>query len=155
MFIKAQLSYDFFIASFIFLIVLSILLIQFVRVSSEIEETRYMDNLIDKAYSASQVWFREGVPVDWNKTNLVILGLQDNYEINNTKMSSLNDIGYENVKYMIGLSSLEVFFRVYDESNNTQFSFGLYPENSRNVIRVERVGILNKTIAFVDTLVWE
>jgi hypothetical protein len=56
---------------------------------------------------------------------------------------------------MIGLSSLEVFFRVYDESNNTQFSFGLSPENSRNVIRVERVGILNKTIVFVDTMVWE
>ena len=152
--VKAQLSYDFIVASFIFLLVISVLLIQWAHVSAQIDETRYINNLIDKAYLASHVWFREGVPANWNKTNVISLGLQDEYEFNQTKMNSLDDIGYEGVKALIGLEGLEFFFEVYDEENITQFSFGSIPVNSRDVIRIKRVGIFNETIVFIDTMVW-
>jgi hypothetical protein len=153
--VKAQLSYDFIVASFIFLLVVSVLLIQWTRVTIQIDETRYVDNLAEKAYSTSDAWFREGVPRDWDETNVISLGLQDKYEFNQTKMDRLTDIGYENIKALIGIVGLDYFFEVYDENNNTCFSFGLPPTNSMDVVKVKRIGILNDTFVFLDTVVWK
>ena len=155
MLLKAQLSYDFTIAAFVFFLVVSVLLIQWAGVTSQIDETRYLDDLIEKTYLTADAWFRSGVPNNWNKTSVISLGFQDNYAFNYSKMNSLNEIGYNASKQLFGLGDLEYYFLVYDETNITLFNFGLTPSNSRNVIKVKRAGILNNSFVFLDAVVWK
>jgi hypothetical protein len=155
MLLKAQLSYDFIIAAFVFFLVVSVLLLQWAGVTSQIDETRYLDDLIEKAYLTSDVWFRSGVPNNWNKTNVISLGFKDNYEFNQTKMNSLTEIGYNASKQLLGLGDVEYYFLVYDETNTTLFNFGSMPSNSRDVIKVKRAGILNSSFVFLDAVVWK
>jgi hypothetical protein len=148
-------SFDFLMACSVFLLATGILFLEWYRTSSEISETETLNDMIDKTYLASEVWLREGTPKYWNPDNVISLGLQNDYQLNWTKMNYLNEIGYAKVKNLIGVNPYELFFRVYDRQNVTLFSFGVFPLDADNIIKVKRVSILNKTIVFIDVLVYE
>lgn len=148
-------SFDFLMACSIFLLATGILFLEWYRTSAEISETEILNDMIDKTYLASEIWLREGVPEYWNPDNVISLGLQNNYKLNLTKMNYLSEIGYAKVKSLIGVDPYELFFRVYDKRNVTLFNFGIFPSNADNIIKVERVSILNKSIVFIDVLVYK
>lgn len=152
---KAQVfSVDFLIACSIFLVAVTILFIYWSYTSLQIEETRRTNDMIDKLYLASQVWFKEGTPIYWSAENVVELGLQNNNEFNQTKLSVLNNsIGYQKTLSLLGLN-YHLYYRVYSETNATLFNFGFYPSNSENVMVAKRVGILNGSIAIVEVVLW-
>jgi len=116
-----------------------------------------INDMIDKAYLISQAWFREGTPEYWNSSNVIDLGLANDHRFNQTKMNSLVEpqLGYENVGNLIGVETYDFYFRVYNTTNDTVYTFGVYPSNPKDVIKVKRVGILNDSVAILEVLVWE
>lgn len=166
--VKAQVfSFDFLLACSIFLLMLVVLYSYWTYTYIEIEESRRMNEMIDGAYLVSQAWFREGTPKYWNPSDVIELGLQNDHKFNRTKMDSLNksldpaNLGYNETKELIDAVFYEYFFRVYNTTNDTIYTFGLYPLNSQNVVRIKRIGIyrdptLEKdSIVTLEVLLWE
>jgi len=160
--VKAQaLSFDFIIAASIFLLVVGIIYIYWIYTNTQIEETKNINDMIDKTYSASYIWFREGYPSFWNSTDVIDLGMENDHRFNQTKMNFLNksidptNIGYNKTKTFISLGGYDYFFRIYNSTDDTLFNFGLYHSNPRNVVKVERIGILNGSIVTLEVLVWQ
>jgi hypothetical protein len=78
----------------------------------QIEETKNINEMVDKAYTISQVWFREGTPKGWNSTNVRELGLLSDHRINETKMNETKKMGYDRVKEIIGAAPYDFRFKV-------------------------------------------
>jgi len=112
-FCKAQVfSIDFLVATSIFLLVLTVIMIYWSYTNMQIEETKTINEMVDKAYTISQVWFREGTPEYWDSANVRELGLLSNHKINETKMDEMKKLGYGRVKGIIGASPYEFRFLV-------------------------------------------
>jgi len=111
---KAQVfSFDFMLATSIFLVVFIVVYMYWTYTAAQIQETQYFNDMVDKAFLISEAWFREGVPSGWNSSNYIELGLQSDHKLNETKMRYLNDIEYKKVKDSIGVQPYEFFYRVY------------------------------------------
>ena len=80
----------------------------------QIEETKTTNDMVDKAYIISQVWFREGTPEYWDSTNVLPreIGLLSDHKINETKMDEMKKLGYNTVKDRIGAAPYEFQFFV-------------------------------------------
>lgn len=153
---KGQIfSTDFLVATSIFLVIVTALYTYWTYSSIQLEETRRLNDLIDISYLTSNVWMRTGTPVYWNSSNVVDIGLQNDHRFNQSKLDALNDIGYKNVSSMIGVLPYNFYLRIYDMSNNTIFDFGNLSPDSDNVVKVKRIGIMNGSIVYIDTVVWE
>lgn len=110
---KAQVfSFDFMLATSIFLIIFIVVYMYWTYTSAQIQETQYFNDMVDKAFLISEAWFREGVPVDWDSSNFIELGLQSDHKLNETKMNYLNDLGYKKVKDSIGVQPYEFFYKI-------------------------------------------
>lgn len=148
-------SADFLLACSLFILAIGLIFIYWSYTSQEIEGTRASNDMIDKLNLVSQVWFKEGTPAHWSPEDVIEIGLQNNHQFNQTKMNSLDSIGYQKFKSFLGAGSYNIYYGVYDENNRTLFEFGLYPSSPENVMKTSRIGILNRTIAMVDVLIWE
>ena len=157
MYIKGQVfSFDFLLASSIFLLSVGVLFVYWIYTTLQIEETGEMNEMIDKAYKASEVWFREGVPQYWSLNDVIDLGLENDHRFNQTKMDMMKaEIGYEKTKNMIGLSGYEYNFSVYNSTSHLIWSVGqVIPSDSQNIVNVKRFGILNGSIVTLQVVVW-
>jgi hypothetical protein len=156
MFHKAQtLSYDFFISASIFMAILTVILFYFSYSTSQISDTIVKNEISNKLFLASQIWFNEGYPKYWDESNVIQLGLANDGYLNNTKINKLNSIGYQKVLELIGASGYNVYYRVFDSANSTKFEFGLYPYNSKNTVKIYRTSILNGSLVTIETMVWK
>lgn len=154
---KGQIfSTDFMIACTIFVLAVAILFIYWTYTSNKINETNLINDMIEKAYLISEMWFREGIPKYWNTTNVIDIGLSNEHRFNRTKMDSLNDslLGYENVTKLIGVELYQYNFTVYDTNENMLYTFGQTLSNPDNIVKIKRVGILDGEIVIVDVMVW-
>jgi len=148
-------SFDFLLASSIFLLTVGILITYWVYTNIQIEETREINEMIYKSYKASDVWFREGMPIYWNSDNVIELGLENNHRFNETKMNMTKiEIGYDRTKTMIGLDGYEYNFTVYNMTNDTVFSFGFPLSNPQNLVKIKRFGIYEGSIVSLEIMVW-
>lgn len=154
---KAQVfSSDFLVACSVFLIALGIVYVYWLHAIQETNESEKMNDMIEKAYSISKIWFREGIPKYWNTSNVVDLGLANDHRINRTKRNNLEALGYENVSKLIGIGLYNYNFTLYNTSGSVNYSFGLPPSNPENLIKVKRVGLLDDgTIVIIEVLVWD
>ena len=151
------LSFDFLIACSVFILAISILYVFWIHEAQKINEIEMMNDMINKAHLVSQIWFREGTPEYWNASNVVDLGLENDHRFNQTKMDLMNtSIGYEKTKKLLGIEDYDIFFRVYNTTNNTLFTFGLYPDKeAENVVKTKRIGIFNSNIVMVEVILWK
>jgi len=154
--IKAQsLSYDFFIACIIFLLVITLIFSLLKDSNIQITEVQKINQITRVSDKLSELWMRKGTPENWDSTDVISIGLISDSRLNQTKLDYLNSIGYQNVKKMSGSGVYEFYLRIYDLENNTMFDFGLYPFDSEFVSKNQRIGILDSSIVFIDTVVWE
>jgi hypothetical protein len=123
--------------------------------NTQISDNQKIDHITRTSQSLSELWMREGTPKDWNTSNVIDLGLTSNSRFNQTKLNRLNDMIYSEVKKMAGVGAYEFYLRIYDTDNTTMFDFGLYPSVAEFISKNQRMGVLNSTIVFVDTVVWE
>jgi hypothetical protein len=134
----------------------SILYIYWSQANAQIGETRSVNDLIEKAYITSEVWFREGTPEYWNVSDVIDLGLSNDHRFNQTKMNFLSSMSYNRSKILLGISMYEFLFNVTNTTKYPIYSYGSYPSNAENVVKVKRAGLLdNGTIVFVEITVWE
>lgn len=156
-FCKSQMfSSDFLIACSIFLLFLVIVMVYWSYTEMQIEETKNINDMVDKAYTISQVWFREGTPEYWNSTNVREMGLLSDHRINETKMNYMKNMNYNTVRGIIGATPYEFHFNVsLVDNTGYSFVFGNYPNQAINVIKIKRSGILNSSIAIIEVLLWQ
>lgn len=154
---KAQtLTYDFFIALAIFFIVLNIALARWYFAIAEMQEAMEKNFALKASISASQAWFKEGYPRDWDVNNVKELGFADGNKINWTKVEMLSELGYSKVASLLGLGTYKLCYELYNKTREKIFSF---PENcdldsAKDVYKVERVAILDDQPIKVRSLVW-
>lgn len=150
---KAQtFSLDFFLALTIFLVGFSFLMIFWNYVNSQAYELRKSEELMDLAFSLSEIFFREGVPAYWNSEDVKIIGLANENRINQTKLELLKNIGYENVKKKL---NLDFDFILKIKNENELYSFGLNPNKASAIVKINRIGILNSKPVLIEVIVWK
>jgi hypothetical protein len=149
-------STDFIIACTIFVLAVGLLLLYWRYTTNKISETNKINDMIEKAYLISEIWFRDGIPKYWDSSNVIDIGLSNEHRFNKTKMDSLNDpeLGYENVTKLIGVEVYNYNFTVYNMTKNVVYTFGQNPSNPDNLVKIKRVGILDGKIVNVDAMVW-
>lgn len=151
---KAQtFSFDFFIALTIFLISFSLIMIFWNFTNSQIQEKKILEELMDSAFSLSEIFFTEGVPKYWNLDNVKVIGLMNENRLNQTKLNFLNDIGYENLKKTLNFD-FDFIFKIKNQSEPI-YSFGLAPSESASVVKIQRISILNSSPVLIEVIVWE
>lgn len=154
---KGQIfSTDFFVACIVFVLAVAILLVYWSYTINRINETNRINDMIEKGYLISEIWFREGIPKYWNASNVIDIGLSNDYRFNRTKMDSLNDslLGYRNVTKLIGVEFYQYNFTVFNMTKNVVYTFGETPLNYDSLVKIKRVGILDGKIVTVDVMVW-
>ncbi len=154
MWVKGQaVTYDFFVASAIFLLAVTLLLTYWYRASLEIEEWRVKNFALEKLVSSSQVWFKEGYPKGWNESNVVELGLASEGEINQTKVNAMVKMGYGKVASLLSLGTWDLCFEVRDRKGKLLF---LFPEvnylGKKDVYHIERIAVWNGSPVVIKTV---
>ncbi len=151
--LKAQaLSFDFLIATTLFILITAILLAQVGHNTKELNEIRDKNELIDETYKLSEIFFDEGYPKNWNSSNVAVIGLEANNRISWSKLKSLEEIGYQKSLVLLGLKNdynITIF-----EDNSALYSFGKNIENASSIVKVDRVGILNNSIVSLRVLLF-
>ena len=151
---KSQvLVYDFFVALSIFLVAIMLLLFNWNLSLEEISERKRIEYLSSDLNKIAAIFDKEGFPLYWNSENVKEIGLLNGFEINWTKLISLKDLGYSKVASLLALSS-NYYLRLYNSSNKI-FEFGKLPSNTSTSFRLDRIGILNKTLVRIEIVVWK
>ncbi len=151
--LKGQvLSFDLLVAIVIFSLVLAMLISQISYSSKEIDETRKQNEMMEASYKVSEVFFREGYPNDWNESNVEILGLGDDGRISWDKLQELENMGYQKSLSLLGLN---YNYNITIESSTLDWTFGKNPENSTNLIKINRLGILNSSFVSIQVMVFD
>ncbi len=124
--------------------------------SNRIDETNTINDMIEKNYLISEIWFREGIPKYWKASDVVDIGLSNDHRFNKTKMDILSDpeLGYKNVSKLIGIEVYKYNFTVYNMTKGVVYTFGQIPSNYDSLVKMKRVGILDGKIVMVDVMVW-
>ncbi|MEM5790679.1 MAG: hypothetical protein QXP77_01360 [Candidatus Aenigmatarchaeota archaeon] len=151
---KAQtFSFEFFIALTIFLIGFSLLIIFWNYTNIQIYEKRSSEELIDIAFSLSQIFFIDGYPKEWSLNDVKVIGLASENRINQTKLYFLSSMGYENVRAKLKMDS-NFFFKIHNQTQEFYF-FGRLPSEDSIVVKIDRLGILNSTPVIIEVVVWK
>jgi len=156
---KAQiLTYDFFTAMAIFIVVLTVVMGYWYYASVQIEETRERNRATNLLYLSSDVWFKEGYPKYWGATDVMEIGMSNGNRINETKMEILNDsISYSKLVSLLNLGVYNVQYTVYNSTRGIIFQFpsGVNLGFAKNVYNIERVGILDEKPVVIRTIIWD
>ncbi|MEM5853551.1 MAG: hypothetical protein QXG39_03000 [Candidatus Aenigmatarchaeota archaeon] len=148
-------TYDFFIASSIFLIVLILVMSNWYFSIIQTQETIQRNHALNTLFSASEVWFKDGYPRFWDVENVVELGLSNDGTINKTKMELLNSLGYSEVLSLLN-SDFNLCYEIW-KNGSLVFRFPQHVDldSAKNVYKLERIGILDEQPVKVVTLVWK
>jgi len=154
--IKAQtLTYDFFFATSILLLTLTITFFYIYHKIQDIEEEKIKGEMVEILISASDVWFKEGYPKYWDVSNVVEIGLSNNNQINSTKVKLMEELGYQKVALLLGIGLFNFQYSVYSQNGTLIYSFpNLTFEKAKNVLVLDRTAIWNESIVKVRTIIW-
>ena len=155
--IKAQtLTYDFFIASSLLFLVLTIAFLLFYYKIENIEEEKRKSEMVNVLISASDIWFKEGYPKYWSVEDVLEIGLANDNRINTTKVRLIEEIGYKKLSALLGLGKFDVNYFVYSQNGSLIYYFPNYDiRNAKNVLILERIAIWNESIVRVRTLIMQ
>jgi len=155
--IKAQtLTYDFFIASSLLFLVLTIAFLLFYYKIENIEEEKRKSEMVNVLISASDIWFKEGYPKYWSVEDVLEIGLANDNRINTTKVRLIEEIGYKKLSALLGLGKFDVNYFVYSQNGSLIYYFPNYDiRNAKNVLILERIAIWNDSIVRVRTLLMQ
>jgi hypothetical protein len=155
---KAQvMTYDFFLATAIFLAVLAIILGYWFHSVSQIQEVEEKNIVAEELFSASDIWFKEGYPKYWGIQNIRELGLSNDLKINQTKLNLFFQLGYPKIVSLLNLGTDNIQYTLYNSSNAIIFQYpsGVDISSAKNVYQNERFGILNDSIVKIRTIIWD
>ncbi|MDI6806440.1 MAG: hypothetical protein QMD14_01335 [Candidatus Aenigmarchaeota archaeon] len=111
--------------------------------------------MVKKLSYLSSLFSKTGTPIYWSPEHLIEIGLQDGHELNWTKLNYLNEIGYQKTAELIPVIPYKFYFYIKNENNQTLFEFGVLPQNAKNILIIDRFGILNQTFVNIRGIVWD
>ncbi len=152
---KAQaITYDFFVASAIFLVLILYLFIQWYRIEAEMYEDEVRKKMFSEAFKVSEIVLREGSPKYWNPQTVKEIGLSNNNQINETKLNFLTSMGYSKFG---SLANLKFFTNISIEKLNGEKIFEFGPSVSltpKELVKVKRFGILKGKPVKIIVYTW-
>ena len=159
---KAQVwSMDFALSLTIFMSALLTVAFAWNYISANSIGTQQMQELQLKALTLSDSLIRTpGIPVDWNETNVQVLGLASEENVLNvTKVRFLVNMSKNDYNRMLGLMDIgfyDFYFEVED-LNGSMFENTTTPvdQNSPIIVPIERYTIYNGRIAKARFVIWD
>ncbi|MCS7122982.1 MAG: hypothetical protein RMJ17_00155 [Candidatus Aenigmarchaeota archaeon] len=141
-------SYDFFIAATAFTFIIALLTYYFFYYFRNISEERKISEAFSMLNSISNIFFEEGIPSNWNETNLIKIGLSTNNQVDNEKLQKLKKIPYDKFLNSIGSGFYYVKIEILDKNKNLIYEYPTLNLTGKFILRYERKIILNNSYAF-------
>lgn len=118
------------------------------------EERTEMENL---AISITDQLIRNfGIPGDWNKTNVMVIGLakEDNV-LDSEKVTNLINLEKDKTKTLLAVRNYNFIFRLRNISENILVEYGDLPTNAKEVVIVRRIILYKGRPSIMDFGLWE
>lgn len=164
---KSQIwSIEFIVALIIFISALFIFFKYSINLSN-IQEITLKELVID-AKTVSNYLVSEGLPKDWNTSNVISIGLTDgNYQLNTTKLGNFSQLDYITTKSMF--SVVNDYYIFFTDKNDTTVIINEIEgigkpginrtnldalEDPSDVLKVFRFVLYNSTIIKMGIYVW-
>ncbi|MBW2965906.1 hypothetical protein KY342_02250 [Candidatus Woesearchaeota archaeon] len=156
---KAQVWYtDFMIGVLIFVIVIFI----YYEYAHSLEQnpTEITSDLMMEAKSISSSLITKGSPVDWNQSNVKIIGLTDgNQRLVQEKLDMFNNMTYQETRTKFG-TPYDYYFYLEEINGNRILidsgqGIGLEPTDHVNLVSITRVVIYNSRLISMVIQVWQ
>lgn len=101
----------------------------------------------------------EGVPIDWDESNVLSIGVLTEDKINQTKLERFYSMANSNYLKTKGLFNIRNEYYVFFEENITVGELevegiGRKPVNEENLVRMTRAVIYNEKIKNLNIYVW-
>lgn len=146
-------SFDFLIACGAFLFFMAIIVAQIGQNSKEMSEAKEKNDLIEEAYTISEIFFSEGYPSNWEESNVYILGLESEGRLNYQKLEKFKSMDYQKSLILLGVKN-DYNITVFDNQSAIYTIGKSTSENTSSIVRVDRIGILNGTLVSIQILVF-
>lgn len=102
-----------------------------------------------------QVLMTEGVPSNWNSTNVIVPGFLSDGRFNQTKIDEFASLSLNSQKSLLSVSSS---FTITFSQNGVLLPLcgtcGALPATYKNVLPIRRTGILNSSITTMEVLLY-
>lgn len=150
---RAQVvSIDFAISLLIFLIVLFLFFKYYAMTTDNSFIARELE--ID-ANSISSSLMTRGYPLDWDASNVIIIGLTDgNYRIDQSKLQEFTSMDYQEARRLFK-TSYDFYFFLETASGAVSDQYGLAPADEDHLIRMTRYVINNSTPIKMVIYAWD
>ena len=141
-------GFDLFIAIGLFLA--AFILIYFYSINLQSSQEKVHEALSYDGNVIADSLLSEGYPQNWDKDNVVIIGILSNNKINETKLSKFNDLANSdynkaknifNTKYNFYVNLTEPIINEEDEDEEEITGIGLPPSSPKNLIKLTRFTI--------------
>lgn len=141
---------DFFVSAIIFIFILNVSYLAWngAQDTSSDFETDHMQKKV--FYITDMLTRTPGYPYGWNSTNVELIGLSDSSnKINSSKLDELQNISYDNMTFLWGITDYE--FNLTISGETTYATFGKTIDNgARYITPIERVILIDYGNGTID-----
>ncbi|MGV8141516.1 MAG: hypothetical protein ACP5NW_03685 [Candidatus Woesearchaeota archaeon] len=130
-------------------------------------QSKNVDVYHDAVY-LSDTLLSEGYPLDWTETNVILPGVGGNNRINETKLSSLDDLDYNRLKTLLHTTSDFIFFirnstdilnisgctHGYNLTTDATCNPNLSSITYSDLAKIDRMIIYNSTVMILTLYAW-
>ena len=153
---KGQLfSYDFLVAVSIFMLLISIGILYTQQFFSDLGFAKKSKELEKKCLDVSNILLSEGIPPNWNPSNVKLVGLATDDSLNETKVQNLMAMDVNQVKEMFGIPSYGLRIRVYTLNGTTLLLFGNNASSYNHMAVFKRFTILDEQPVVLEVWIWD
>lgn len=159
---KAQvLSADFALAASAFLLSAGLIYFFWLQVIEEARDAKEILELSRAVRRVAGTLLTEGVPQYWNASTVQSLGLCNEGKLNETKVLSLWEIGYDRLKELLGIGAHEFWMAGKSvggevvEVDGKKFEFGLWPQGAAQVSKATRLSVLKGKVVVLEVVLWK
>ena len=152
-------SIDLIIALSIFLIAGAIVVVALYEFNNDADEKNKFNNMYITAVKASDILVKsEGLPKDWNSSNLTVIGLAESDRvISPSKVNRMINLSYNVTRRNLGLYPYEFYIALKNITGSKIIEYGNNFTDEAGAIRVisSRRVVYNGEAAIFDLQVWD
>jgi hypothetical protein len=167
------LSMDFIISMVLYIFILSLSVMIWMNINTQIDESETNNAFYSNLVSVSDILIETaGMPSDWeklnpqtdiDKINQIGLALSKN-ELSMDKILAFTKLPYTSAKNILGVKSRFVYIQFLDKNGNPlivngeRMEFGLAPVNAENIYTISRLVIIEdgekQNIGYMKVVMW-
>ena len=149
---------DLIIGAIIFSI--GIIAFYFFAINSQQEQSDKLEELNYAATSLADNFLSEGLPENWNSSNVIRLGVTNNNKINQTKLDRLYNLSIQDYSLTKNrFNTIKEYYIVFKDPviiEGQQVSFiGKIPQNQNNLIKQTRLSVYQDKPLTIEVYAWD